>query len=311
MPTSTNQLTNYSPAFMGWDVEALKAAIDDLMTPAIVAPTPLKAFSTNFSNLPIPSGVINVPIQTWPTTANSNAGGVTINNATASSAQLVLNKDMGNFYQFNPAEVQQYGMGYAINSWIRPAIYGNDRFLASASLAVALTGGNFPSASVKFATSGSFTPAGVGQLNSQLSQQGINGERFAVLVPDYYWNVQSSVAVLGNQAGADAIYNTLKGMYKMNIVEGQDLPSISGVNTALTSSIVGFSGNAAGIAVGTALPPIKHPSGEMFPYTSPWTGVTYLIEHYYDEHARAWIIGASFIYDVEKIQNTIRVLYSL
>jgi hypothetical protein len=238
------------------------------------------------------------------------AGGVTINNASATSAQLTLNKDYGNHYQFVPAEVQQYGLGYAIDSWIRPAIYGCDRFLVSQSLAVALTGGNFPSASIKFPTSASFTPNGAGQLNAALSKQGINGKRFSVLVPDYFWAAQSSVAVLGNQAGADSIYNTLSSLYKMSIVEGADLPDITGLDTAGTASIVGFAGNGAGIAVGTALPPVLHPSGEMFPYTSPWTGVTYLVEHYYDEHSRAHIIGASFIYDVQKVQNTIRVLYS-
>ena len=307
----SNQLTNYSPQFMGWDIDVVRQQIDDLMTPAVVSPSPLKAFSSYFAQLPIPSGVINVPIQTWPSTANSNAGGVTINAATASSAQLTLNKDYGNFYAFNPAEVQQYGLGYAINSWIRPAIYGNDRYLVSASLAVAVNGSNYASASAKFGNSGSFTPAGAAKLNSEMSKQGINGQRFALLVPDYYWNIQSSVAVLGNQQGAEALLNRINGAYKMNILEGADLPDITGVDTTLTSSLVGIAGNGAGIAVGTALPQVKHPAGEMFAYTSPWTGVTYLVESYYNEYLRTNMIGASFIYDVQKVQNTIRRLYSL
>lgn len=305
-----NQLTNYSPEFMGWDVNVVRSAMNELMTPAIVQPSPLKNYSKLFSNMTIPSGIVNVPIQTWTPGAQDLSNGVTVNTASATSAQLTVNKDVGNFYQFNPAEVQQYGLTYAIDTWLQPAIFDTDRYIASQSLALILNPSNFASASIKFTNSASFTPAAVGGLNAALSKQGINGRRFAVLCPDYFYAAQSSVAVLGNQAGADAIYNTVNGIYRMDLMEGQDLPDITGIDTSLTASVVGFSGNSAGLAVATALPPVLHPTGEMFPYTSPWTGVTYLVEKYYDEHARKQLIGASVLYDMQKVQNTIRVLYS-
>lgn len=296
--------TNVGSTFMAWDVAVVQARLNELLTPALAKPSSLDAFACRFSDVPAPSGIISVPIITYPTSADDLTGGMVVTTATASVAQLTVNRDIGKFFPFNPADAQQYGLDNLLKSWVAPAMYACDRTVASASLSVALTPSNFSTSSVKFPTSGSTTVANFGRLQADLSNQGINGNRVAVLNPYYYWGLIANIAAAGNAAGAAAIQSgTPNNPLNLQVLEGQDLPATVG-DTSTTSSIVGFVGVPSAIAVGTAIPQVVHANGQSVVLTSPNTKVPYLVESYFDETNRRWLVGASIVYGVAKVQGT-------
>jgi hypothetical protein len=303
--------TNIGSTFMAWDVAVMQARLNELLTPPTPKPTALDAFSTRFSDVPSPSGIISVPIVTYPTAADNLNSGMVLTGATASVQTLTLNNDIGKFFPFNPAEAQQYGLDNLLRTWLAPAMYACDRTVASASLAIALNASNFSTASVKAPTSSSFNVALTGRLQAELSNAGINGQRFAVLAPTYYWGLVTNIASAGNAAGAAALQaGSPNNPLGISVVEAQDLPALP-ADTAATSSIVGFVGNSSAVAVGTAIPNVVHNSGQSVVLNSPYTKVPYLVESYYDEVNRRWVIGASVIYAVAKVQNTLKQVASL
>ena len=307
------QFTNFGSTFMGWDINVISERLQEIITPATQKPTALAAFSTYFSDIPAPSGIISVPIVTYPTSADSFLNGGVSLGATASVQQLSVTTPIGKFFPFSPTDAQQYGLDNLLKTWVAPAIYACDRTISSASLAVALNASNFSTSSVKFATSASLGTNGATQVQAQLSLAGINGERIAVLSPTYYWGLIADIATKGNAAGAAALQaGSPNNPFGMSVIEGQDLPALP-ANTALTSSIVGFVGNKAGVAVGTAIPQVFHATGEQMVVKSPYTGVNYLLEKYFDDTLtqRNWYIGCSSIYGVAKVQNTILQLASV
>jgi hypothetical protein len=300
-----NQFTNFGSTFMSWDVAVIQARINELNPPATLKPTPLKQFSTLFSELPSPSGIINVPINNYSSTADSGTG-LTVSPVSASTVSLIVNQPITKFAGYNVVEVQQYGLDNLINNQILPGIYACDRTLVSASLAVALNAANFSTSSLKLPNSSSVDITAIGNIQSAMSNAGINGNRFGVFAPTYYWGAVSNIAKTGNAAGAAALQaGSPNNPMGMSVYEAQDLPPLP-VNTAATSSIAGFVGVGSAIAVGTALPLVSHANGQAVPITSPWTGVTYLMENWFDENVtRQHIMGPSLIYGVTKVQNTI------
>jgi hypothetical protein len=302
--------TNVGSTFMAWDIAVIQARLNELITPATQKPTALNAFSTYFSDIPAPSGIISVPLVTYPTSADSLNNGMVSTSATASVASLTVNNDIGKFFPFNPADAQQFGLDNLLKTWIQPAMYACDRTVSSASMAVALNGANFATASVKAPNSSSFNVALTGRLQAELSTAGINGERIAVLSPTYYWGLITDIASKGNAAGAAALQSgSPNNPLGLVVVEGQDMPALP-ADTAATSSIVAVIGNKAGVAVGTAIPNVVHSNGSSVVLKSPSTGVNYLVEQYYDESNRRHLIGCSVIYGVAKVQSTIKQVAS-
>jgi hypothetical protein len=292
--------TNVGSTFMGWDIAVINARLGEIITPATLKATPLAAFSTYFSDIPSPSGIISVPLVTYPTSADSLNNGMVITSATASVANLTVNNDIGKFFPFNPANAQQYGLDNLLKTWLVPAMYACDRTLSSASLAIALNSSNFATSSIHMASGSNFTVANAGLIQADLSNTGINGERIIVASPNYYWGLITNIASAGNAAGAAALQSgSPNNPLGVSVIEGQDFAS---------GNIIGFAGNKAAIAVGTALPNVLHLNGSTVKLTSPQTGVNYLAETYYDEVNRQWLIGCSVVYGAAKVQSTIKQL---
>lgn len=295
-----NILSGFSKTFLIWDVAAVSDAIDAITKPPVSRPTPLNAFSTVYSELPTPSGIINVPVPTYPTGADSFASGVVITDAQETTYQLTVNNDAGKMYAVRPGEIQQYGLEYIVKSYLAPAIYAIDATLNSASFALLST---FVTSSVKPATSTAFSSSNMTALNVQLSNAGINGDRFCVLNTAYYWNLVNDLSNKNNQVGADAVVNgSANNPFKMTTLEAQLLPSLS--------NLVGFVGTKNAIALGTAIPQVVHPNGNQFVYKSPWTGIPYLVEDYYDESNRKRVVGASVIYGAASVNPSIQRIVS-
>lgn len=291
----SNILTGFSKTFLIWDVESVQTVIDNLTQPPVSKPTPLSVFASQFTALPTPSGIVNIPVPTYPTGADDLTSGMVVTDAQETTYQLTVNRDAGKFYAFRPAEAQQFGAEYIVKSFLAPAIYAIDATLNSASYALLPS---FATSSVKPATTTAFSSSVMTSLNAGMSAAGINGERFAVLNSGNFWALIDDLSKKGNSAGAAAILSgNPNNPFATATVEAQLLPTVG--------NLVGFCGNKGGIAVGTAIPDVQHATGEKFVYKSPWTGVNYLVENYYDETNRKHIIGASVVYNVASVNPSI------
>jgi hypothetical protein len=296
-----NNLTPYGQTLLLQNVEALQTVIDTMTAPALNKPTPLSVFSTRFSDLPTPSGIISIPVPTYPTSADDLSSGMVVTDINSTLYQLTVNRDAGKFFAFRPAEAQQYGAEFIVQSFIAPAIYAIDATLNSGSFALL---NNFATSSVKCATANSFSASAAIAVNAEASSNGINGDRFLVLNSPYFWSgLVNDLSQRGNTVGAAAVTNgSPNNPFNTVTVEAQLLPT--------ANNLIGFYGNASGIVLGTAIPDVKHANGEAMIYKSPWTNINYLVENYYDEYRRQHLIGASVIWNVASTNNTIRRLVS-
>ena len=291
-----NNLSPFSKTFLIWDVETVSTITDTLTQPPVAKPVPFNVFASNFSDLPSPSGIISIPVPVYATSADDLSSGPVFTDAQPNNYQLTVNRDAGKFYKWNPAEAQQYGSEYIVKSYILPPIYAIDSTLNSASFALL---NSFPTSSVKPATATAMSASTALQFKSAMGNAGINGDQFMVLNTSYFWNgLVNDLSNKGNSVGAAAVTNgSPNNPFGMVTVEGQTLPT--------AGNLVGFCGNKSAIAIGTAIPNVQHANGEQFVYKSPWTGVNYLVEHYFDESRRANVIGASVLYNVAVVNPAI------
>jgi len=305
----SNTLTGLTNTLLAWDAGVIQAELNKVLAPVAPKITPLSAFGAYFSNVPSGTGTINVPIPTYPTASQLNAGsGITISNAVVTNAPITLSNDWYQFFGFNPVEVQSAGITNLVNTFIAPAIYAIESTITSASFALALA--NFSTSSIKATTSAYFSASAVTAINAELSKLGINGDRIMVLNSDYYWNgIINDLSKKNNQAGADAIASgTPNNPFRTTISEGAILSSQFGSATVGSGSFIGFAGTRGGIVVGTAIPQVVHTNGQSLVLQSPVSGMYVLVEQYYNEYLRQHIIGASVVGNVVKGNNCLELL---
>ena len=280
----SNTLTGLSNTLLAWDAGVIQAELNKILNPVIGKITAFDAFATKFDNVPSGTGTINVPIPTYPTGSSKNSFAVI--NGAVTNAPITLSNDYTVFYAFNPAEAQASGLSNLINTFIKPAIYGIEAQLQADAYALLAS---FATSSVKPATSVACSSSAVIAVNADLSAAGINGERILVLNSSYYWNgLMADLSNKNNAAGAIAIQTgSPSNPFGMLVAESQLLPT--------TSNLVGFTGTKGGIIIGTAIPQVVHSNGQSVVINSPASGLNVLVEQYYDEANRRFVIGASVV----------------
>ena len=283
----SNTLTGLSNTLLAWDAGVIQAELNKVLNPVIGKITAFDAFATKFDNVPSGTGTINVPIPSYPTGSNKNNFAVI--GGTVTNQPITLSNDYTVFYAFNPAEAQASGLTNLVRTFIAPAIYGIEAQLQADAFAL-LT--NFVTSSVKPATAVGCSSSAIIAVNADLSNAGINGDRILVLNSSYYWNgLMADLSNKNNAAGAIAIQTgSPSNPFGMLVAESQLLPT--------TSNLVGFTGTKGGIIVGTAIPMVQHPNGQSVTITSPASGLNVLVEQYYDEANRRFVIGASVVGNV-------------
>lgn len=283
----SNTLTGLSNTLLAWDAGVIQAELNKVLNPVISKVTAFDAFATKFENIPSSTGTINVPIPTYPTGADKNS--FTITNGAVTNATITLTYDYTKFYAFNPAEAQSSGLTNLVKTFIAPAIYGIEAQLQADAFALL---SNFATSSVKPSAAVSCSASAVIGINAALSAAGINGDRVLVLNSSNYWNgLIADLSNKNNVIGANAITNgSPNNPFGMLVSEAQLLPT--------TANLVGFAGTKGGIIVGTAIPQVIHPNGQALVIQSPASGLNVLVEQYYDEANRRFVIGASVVGNV-------------
>jgi hypothetical protein len=282
----SNTLTSLTNTLLAWDAGVIQAELNKVLNPVIAKVTPFDAFATRFDSVPSGNGTINVPIPTYPT--GSSKSGISIITASVTNAPVTLTNDYTVFYAFNPVEVQTSGLTNLVNTFIAPAIYGIEAQLQADAFALLAS---FPTSSVKPTTTAYFSSSAITAINADFSNSGINGDRVLVTNAACYWALIDNLSSKGNAAGAAAIQSgSPNNPFNMAIAEGQLLPS--------ANNLVAFGGTKGGIIVATAIPPVIHPNGQSITITSPRSGLNVLVEQYYDESNRRWVIGASVVGNV-------------
>lgn len=290
-----NSITSFNTTFLGWDIDALSAEVNNIraLKPAV---TPFKVFTTVFGDVPTGVTNINIPIPVYPTGSNNLSNGPVFNDATTTTVTVVCNNDAGYFQKFNPSEVQNAGLANLVKAFIEPSIYGVDRTIFSASMATVISNTSNVTSSVRLGTGNTFSSSAVTALASELGVNNIPAE-YVLVETTRYWGLIADLASKGNQAGADAIRTgSPNNPFGVAIFPSNLIPASSGSTGIGTGNVVGIAGSSAAVAVGTAIPNVKHANGEQFLYVSPDTGMSYLVEQYFDESRRAFVIGASLLY---------------
>lgn len=281
-----NSTTGFTNTLLAWDAGVIQAEINRIQAVVGAKVNPFSGFATRFENIPSGTGVINVPIPTYSTTCGKNS--YTITDATTTNAPLTLNTDYTKFVAFNPAEAQTAGLTNLVNTFIAPAIYAVEAQLTTDAYAL-LT--SFATCSVKPAAAVTMSGSNALAIQSALSTAGINGERILVLNSSYFWNgIMTDLSKQNNSAGAAAIASGAPNNpygFTGGVMEAQLLPT--------AGNLVGFTGTKGGIVVGTAIPNVVHANGSSVVIQSPTSGLNLLVEHFYDESNRKWVIGASVI----------------
>ena len=283
----SNTLTGLSNTLLAWDAAVVQAELDKVLAPVASKVTPFAAFAARFDNIPSATGTVNVPIATYST--GSNVNNHVITNAVVTTKTLTLSNDYTWFFAFSPAETQASGLSNLVNTYVAPAINAIEAQLQGEAFALL---SNFATSSVKPAIAASASLAQFIALNADLSNAGINGERILVLNSNYFWNgLIADLASKNNSAGATAIQTgDANNPLGMKVSEAQTLPT--------TSNLVGFAGTKGGIIVGTAIPNVAHSNGQSIVVTSPASGLSVLVEQYFDEANRKHVIGASVVGNV-------------
>lgn len=296
--------TLYGQTLLYWDVMQYSDAIDSIGTPPVGKPIPFDIFSTYFKDMTAPSGIVEIPVPTYPTVSDDQSNGLVTQNINENSYQLAVNKPAGKFFKFNHGEVQQYGLEYFSRINLVPAMYAIDRTLESASFASL---SSFNTCSVHPATPTTMSTNYMTQICTQLSVAGINGDRFVVLNSPYYWGLINDLSNKNNQVGADAVRSgTPNNPFGVRVIEAQNFPS-----SGIVANAVGFAGTKNAIALGTALPIVSHANAnEVMAYSSPFTKQTYLFEAYYESYLRSWVAGGSVVWNIATVNPSIQVLTS-
>jgi hypothetical protein len=289
-----NSITALNQTFLGYNVDVIREEVLKVRT-LTATHVPLGVFTTKFNTVPDGVTTVTIPLPTYPTgSANQNPGssGVTTFDAVANSVTVKIDTDTGVFYPFNPVEIQNNSLETIVQSFLSPAIYGVERTLLSASLGIGADIANFNSSSFKSSASAAVSASFITSLKAEMSTANINGEQFILWEPNRFWNLVSNLSSLGNAAGAAAIQNgDANNPFGVVIKECQTLPT--------TNNLVGIGGVKTSIVLATAIPTVKHANGEAFIMTTP-AGASILVEQYYDEFRRQWLIGASVLYKAVK-----------
>jgi hypothetical protein len=290
-----NTLTSFNTTFLGFDVAALTAEINNIRTLKAKV-SPLKAWTTVFGDIPTGMTTMNIPLPVYPTGSADLTSGPVFQDVNSNTVAVVVNKDAGYLQKFNPLEVQNAGMPNLVRAFLEPAIYGCERTLMSASLSQAIANTSNATSSYRVTTGATFSASMVASIAGELSVANIPRD-FILVEPTRYWGLISNLSSTGNQAGADAIRNgSPNNPFGITVLESNLIPTMTGSTGIGTGNLVGLAGANSSVAIGTALPNVPHATGESFKYVAPDSGLTVLVENYFDESRRAWVIGASVLY---------------
>jgi len=281
-----NSIPGFTNTINAFNANLIEAELSKVTNAVIGQVTPFSAYTAKFSDVQSATGTINIPIPVYSTGSGVNS--FTIDDATATTKTINLSNDYTKFYAFNPVEMQNGGLQYLVTAFVKPAVYAIEAQLQSDAFAL-LT--NFATASIKPATATACSSSVVTALNAALSTAGINGERKLVLNSSYFWTgLMDDLSKKGNQAGADAIRSgSPNNPFNMGVYEAQLLPT--------AGNLVGFTGTAGGIIIGTAIPQVVHANGEQAVITTP-SGLNVLVEKYFDESKRKYVVGCSVVGNV-------------
>jgi hypothetical protein len=292
---STNTTTGMSQTFLGYNVASIAAELDALQ-PVYAGINPFDAFSVVFKDMPTGVTTINVPVAQYPTGSSDQTDGPVFLNAISTGITITLDKDQGVLYKFNNVEAHNLGLPLLVKTFLQPAIYGTERTLLSASLSAGLSGLDASdTGSVRVGVANTFSGSTVAGIAGALSAANIKPD-FILTSNAYFWGLISNLSSVGNAAGAQALMTGtgFNNPFGVSIIGTNLLPPMTG--SFGTGNVVGIAGQRGWAVLGTSLPDVRHQNGEAFAYTSPRSGVTFLVENYYDESRRAHVIGATVLY---------------
>lgn len=290
-----NTLTGMSTTYLGKDIASLTEELKNLqaLRPRI---NDFQAFLTVFRDVPEGVTTINVAVPVPITGSQDLSSGPVFYDVTSTGVSVTINRDTGLLAKYNPNEVQSYTLEQ-LASFLDQQIYGVERTFFSASLAQGLTNLHSTS-SYRVTSDAAFTSSAVPGIAADLANSNITPE-FVMVNEAKVWKLVDDLSNKGNSAGAQAILTGApNNPYNVPILPSNLIPSLTGSAGVGTGNVVGISGQKGHVILATALPNVKHANGESFPFKSPRSGVTFLIENYYDESRRGWVMGPTCLWTV-------------